>query len=58
MKLIFGMQPNFDPTNKTTSKINGRRPNFFFLNGPIKKKKKKDDLKKKWKINQNQPYWL
>ena len=25
-KLIFGMQPYFDPTRKTTSKKNGRRP--------------------------------
>ena len=25
-QLIFGMQPYFDPTRKTTSKKNGRRP--------------------------------
>jgi hypothetical protein len=26
MKMIFGMQPYFDPTRKTTSKKNERRP--------------------------------
>ena len=35
MKLIFGMQPYFDPTRKDDLKKNGRRP-----------QKMEDDLKK------------
>jgi hypothetical protein len=28
-KLIFGMQPSFDPTKKTSIVENGRQPYFF-----------------------------
>ena len=67
---MFGMQPYFDTTNKTTSKKmedalkkikNGRRPNFFV-------EKTRMTTSKKWKmtskkkedkpINQNQPNLL
>ena len=48
-KLIFGMQPYFDPTRKTTSKKNGRQPQKKWkkMEDYLKKKKKEDDLKKK-----------
>jgi hypothetical protein len=41
MKLIFGIKPYFDPTRKTTSKKNGRRP---------KKNKKRKTTSKKMKM--------
>jgi hypothetical protein len=44
MKLIFGMQPYFDLTRKTTSKKNGKRPQKPPKNGRRPQKKMKDDL--------------